>query len=78
MSRLRAVNGSHCEVRTEGVRCTSAARFHVVCHECGHGLVCAEHLADFVCQVDAGEQARCNLCGRVFDTIFDAIATVEL
>lgn len=67
-----------CEIKTrrsQGGQCNNPARYRVVCHECGRGLVCTFHLNLFLAQFDA---TRCNKCGRIFGSINDAITVVKL
>lgn len=66
-----------CEVRLGhhggDAACGQPARYHVVCHECGRGLVCDAHLRSFLRQIDGDVGARCNRCGREFAGIDDAV-----
>lgn len=67
-----------CEVTINGVRCSVPARWHVTCHECSRGLVCALHLRALMRQAGAEEAVECRWCGRVFGSIDQAVTAVAL
>lgn len=64
-----------CEIRVgyHDSVCRRPAGYHVVCHECGRGLICKAHLERFLRQVEGNDCARCNHCGREFASINDAV-----
>lgn len=69
-----------CEVSSgEGAdRCGRPSRWWVVCHDCGTGMACHEHLRKFLGQALAGDPVFCNGCRRQFPSISDAVQVVAL
>lgn len=67
-----------CEIRAPGGRCPNPARWHANCHDCARGLICVRHLRAFAGQAGPGEPVECNRCGRVFDSIEQAVTLVVL
>lgn len=67
-----------CRIREADHRCERPAGFFAVCHGCGRGFVCVPHLRAFVEQLQHGDVAQCNKCGRMFATIDDAMSVMPL
>ena len=70
-----------CEMSTKrGPRCQRAASWVVNLHGCEHVLMCGQHLAAWVDEINSQRlgDPRCVHCGRVFACASDAFTVTAL